>query len=197
MADLTYKSNEYVVGSGHATLEDTINRLALVEHNTDGTHKIDIGILPPGAPLDWPTETVPDGFLERDGSSLSRTTYANLYAEIGTLYGAVDANHFNLMDDRGKFPRYWDHGKGVDPDAATRTAVTTTGATMSAGDHVGTTQADEIKSHAHNHYIPEGVGGTRVVNPSGTSSQTLITSNSTGGNETRSINYYVMPLIKY
>ena len=28
-----------MVGSGHPTKADTLNRLALVEHNTDGTHK--------------------------------------------------------------------------------------------------------------------------------------------------------------
>jgi len=39
MADETVKSTEYLVGSGHATLTDTLNRLSLVEHNNDGTHK--------------------------------------------------------------------------------------------------------------------------------------------------------------
>lgn len=39
-ADLTIKATEEMVGSGHATKADTLNRLSLVEHNTDGTHKI-------------------------------------------------------------------------------------------------------------------------------------------------------------
>lgn len=39
MADQTLKYNEAIVGSGHPTMNDTANRLALVEHNTDGTHK--------------------------------------------------------------------------------------------------------------------------------------------------------------
>jgi len=37
--DLTIKATEEMVGSGHATKSDTLNRLTLVEHNTDGTHK--------------------------------------------------------------------------------------------------------------------------------------------------------------
>jgi len=37
--DLTIKHNELMVGSGHPTLADTLNRLHLVEHNIDGTHK--------------------------------------------------------------------------------------------------------------------------------------------------------------
>lgn len=39
MADLTVKSTERLVGSGHPTLTDTLNRLVLVGHNVDGTHK--------------------------------------------------------------------------------------------------------------------------------------------------------------
>ncbi len=39
MADQRIQSTERMVGAGHATLADTLNRLALVEHNTDGTHK--------------------------------------------------------------------------------------------------------------------------------------------------------------
>lgn len=39
MADQRILSTEKTVGAGHATLADTLNRLALVEHNNDGTHK--------------------------------------------------------------------------------------------------------------------------------------------------------------
>ena len=39
MADQRILSTEKMVGAGHATLADTINRLVLVEHNNDGTHK--------------------------------------------------------------------------------------------------------------------------------------------------------------
>lgn len=38
MADLTIKATENMIGSGHPTLTDTLNRLALVQHGTDGTH---------------------------------------------------------------------------------------------------------------------------------------------------------------
>ncbi|MBI5970873.1 MAG: hypothetical protein HY884_06935, partial [Deltaproteobacteria bacterium] len=39
MADQRVLTTERLVGAGHATLADTVNRLALVEHNNDGTHK--------------------------------------------------------------------------------------------------------------------------------------------------------------
>ena len=37
-------------------------------------------VLPVGSFLSWSTDTVPDGFLVRDGSAVSRATYADLFA---------------------------------------------------------------------------------------------------------------------
>ncbi|MBI2178106.1 MAG: hypothetical protein HYU38_07205 [Candidatus Tectomicrobia bacterium] len=39
MADQRAQYTEEAVGAGHPTKADVVNRLALVEHNTDGTHK--------------------------------------------------------------------------------------------------------------------------------------------------------------
>lgn len=37
--DLRFQCTERVIGAEHPTLVDTINRIFLVEHNIDGTHK--------------------------------------------------------------------------------------------------------------------------------------------------------------
>jgi len=59
--------------------------------------------------------TVPAGYLECNGAAVSRTTYATLFAAIGTTYGTGDGSTtFNLPDLRGEFVRGWDHGRGVD-----------------------------------------------------------------------------------
>lgn len=39
MSDLRIQHTEEMVGAGHASKADTLNRLALAEHNNDGTHK--------------------------------------------------------------------------------------------------------------------------------------------------------------
>ncbi len=39
MADQRIQYTERMVGAGHPTYADTLNRLQLVEHNSDGTHK--------------------------------------------------------------------------------------------------------------------------------------------------------------
>ena len=64
--------------------------------------------LPSGMVLYFANSTVPTGWLQCDGSAVSRTTYANLYAAIGTVYGAGDGSTtFNLPDTRGQFIRGW------------------------------------------------------------------------------------------
>jgi microcystin-dependent protein len=51
----------------------------------------------------WPTNTPPSGWLVCDGSAVSRTTYANLFAVLGVTYGAGDASTtFNIPDLRGR-----------------------------------------------------------------------------------------------
>jgi|SaaInlV_150m_DNA_3_1039698.scaffolds.fasta_scaffold07041_2 phage-related tail fiber protein len=58
--------------------------------------------------------SVPKGWLECNGASLIRNDFIDLFNIIGTTYGSVDANSFNLPDLRGEFIRCWDNGRGVD-----------------------------------------------------------------------------------
>ena len=58
---------------------------------------------------------MPTGWLKCNGALLSRTTYAALFAVIGTTYGAGDGSTtFALPDLRGEFLRGLDDGRGVD-----------------------------------------------------------------------------------
>lgn len=151
----------------------------------------------------YPASTVPTGYLECDGSSYSRTTYAALFAIIGTQYGYVDANHFNVPDYRGYFLRGWDHGVGRDPDAASRTDR----GDGTTGDNVGTKETDQFKAHYHGpdsgwtclwgNNGTNGQGGQYGSVPSSGYIQQMSHTGSTGGNETRPINVNVMWLIKY
>lgn len=106
------------------------NQLADVEF--DGVDFVILDPLPSsGSPAGEVTyfarNTPPAGWLKANGAAVSRTTYAALFAVIGTVFGAGDgATTFNLPDLRGEFVRGWDDGRGVD---ATRTfASTQTGA---------------------------------------------------------------------
>jgi len=154
------------------------------------------------------------GFLPCDGTAVSRTTYADLFAAIQTSWGAGDgATTFNLPDFRGAFIRGVDDGTHTDPDAGGRHPIEPGGST---GDNVGsiefyatalptsgTLATSTAGSHQHNvphlpndsswyqiagsHYAQWNNGGTATSND-GLHSHTI----STGGDsETRPVNVYV------
>ena len=77
-------------------------------------------IVPVGTIIIWPTSTPPTGYLECDGSALSRATYAALFAALGVTYNKTTdaADKFRLPDLRGEFIRGWDHGRNADKDRA-------------------------------------------------------------------------------
>ena len=53
----------------------------------------------------WSTATAPSGYLICNGAAVSRTTYAALFAVIGTTFGAGDGSStFNLPDYRDRMP---------------------------------------------------------------------------------------------
>lgn len=58
---------------------------------------------PAGTIVDYGGTNVPTGWLQCDGSTLSRTTYSGLFAVIGTAYGAGDGSTtFKIPDATGK-----------------------------------------------------------------------------------------------
>ena len=60
-------------------------------------------LTPTGTVLPFAGQTIPNGFLLCDGRAVSRTTYAGLFAVIGTIYGSGDGSTtFNLPDMRGR-----------------------------------------------------------------------------------------------
>ena len=181
------------------------------------------GQVPTGSIMPWAANgNLPTGFLRCNGASVSRTTYADLFNVIGTAFGTASGTTFNLPDFQGRFLRGRDNSAGRDPDAASRTAQNTGGAT---GDNVGSVQGDELKTHRHigttintgsadgNLYHPDGslwpysfssVSGQRpkVVVSTATGSVGAYGFNNTSdpiseSGESRPVNSYVNFIIKY
>lgn len=143
----------------------------------------------------------PTGWLLCDGSAVSRTTYANLFAIIGTNFGAGDGTTtFNLPDLRGRFVRGTDLGAGNDPDASGRTASNTGG---NIGNAVGSLQSDKIINHQHTLTYETGAGnGNNITTSAGFyngsgAGISLGTTDNFGGNETRPKNVNLNFIIKY
>lgn len=142
----------------------------------------------------WPLATAPAGTLECDGTAVSRSTYAALFAVIGTTYGVGDSSTtFNLPDYRGEFLRGWAHGSTNDPDRASRTSR----GDGTTGDNIGTKQAGGVEAHTHTVSI-SNVTTTTTGGASGRMAQGgSINTGSTGGNETRPRNVNIMFCIAY
>ncbi len=67
---------------------------------------------PVGAVVLWPGAALPAGWLECDGSAVSRTTYAALFAVVGTTYGSGNGSStFNLPNLTGRFAVGQDAGQ--------------------------------------------------------------------------------------
>src|SRR3989339_664890 len=62
-------------------------------------------IVPAGTVFIYCSTYAPDGWLLCDGSSYQRSQYQNLFNAIGTSFGSVDLNSFNVPDFRGMFLR--------------------------------------------------------------------------------------------
>ena len=91
------KSDLSAIETAHNNLDTVVD----VEHNTDGTHTTAVGMT--GEVKIWTTPTIPDSWLSCDGSAISRTTYAGLFAAIGTLWGVGNGvTTFNIPDSAGK-----------------------------------------------------------------------------------------------
>lgn len=119
---------------------------------------------PTGASMFWPFGTVPSGWLLMDGSAVSRTTYATLFALWGTQFGAGDGSTtFNLPNITGRVLVAQDVAQtefdtvGEVGGAKTVAAVGTVSQPTFAGSALGT--------HAHGvgSYLPSAHSGTAVA----------------------------------
>ena len=89
----------------HAALTDIINELGASPKGDAATVQANFALTCPlGVVLPYAGTSAPAGWGLCDGSAVSRTTYAELFALIGTLYGTGDGSTtFNIPDLRNRF----------------------------------------------------------------------------------------------
>jgi microcystin-dependent protein len=113
--------------------------------------------MPAGAMVQYGGAAAPTGWLLCDGTAVNRTTYAALFAAIGSTYGNGDGlTTFNVPDLRQRFPL----GK-----AASGTG-NTLGGTGGSIDHTHTSAAHTHTIPAHYHGM--GTGATLAAASGGT-----------------------------
>lgn len=138
---------------------------------------------PTGQLADFAMNDAPTGWLECDGSAVSRTDYADLFSAIGTVWGEGNGSTtFNLPDMRGEFRRGFDNGRGID-----------------GGRAFGSHQDGAIEAHTHTVNYSTGTAewnnNVGLVNAIGSGSSAA-ESEETGGSETRPRNFAVLVCIK-
>jgi len=131
-----------------------------------------------GLIIPWGSASVPSGFLECNGTAVSRSTYAALFAVISTTYGIGDGTTtFNLPDLTDRTVVNKSNTKNL---AQTGGANTVTAAGNVSGNLANYTLAtSEIAAHTHaNWKLAAGSGTQQNQDSSGAS---VMASSSTGG----------------
>ncbi|MGE1083114.1 phage tail protein [Pseudomonas shirazensis] len=168
---------------------------------------------PPGQVAHFATTSPPAGWLKRNGAAYSRTSYAALFAVIGTKFGAGDGSTtFNVPDDRELVDRAWTDGLNAadagrelfSTQAGQIESHTHSGSALSAGSHshaienkreyVDSVTTNNINA-VYGDEIREGTGTTSTSTSGAHSHALSITA--TGGNETRMANRAYLACIKF
>ncbi len=160
---VSLKSPSSLSGNVELTLPSSVTNGAFLQ--TDGSGNLSFQIVagvPTSAVFCVAVATVPTGYLECNGNAVSRTTYAALFAIIGTNYGTGDGSStFNLPDLRGEFIRGFDNGKGTD-----------------SGRSIASSQSAQNASHNHSISLS---GTTSTASLTGSITKISETFNSGGG----------------
>ena len=135
-----------------------------------GLPEVNTGLIIP-----WGSASIPSGFLECNGQSVSTSTYAALFAVIGYIYGGSGAN-FNVPDCTDRCLVNKSNTKNLAQTGGANT-VTSTG-NISGNLANATLTTAQLPSHTHTSFVANTVEGTGA-GFSGPS--TSGTSGSTGG----------------
>lgn len=143
-------------GTAPLTVASTTVVSNLNADTVDGYHGSDL-LTPAGAIVAYGGASAPSGWLLCDGSAVSRSTYAGLFAVLSTTYGVGDGSTtFNVPNLQQRFPL----GKAASGTGATL------GGTGGAIDHTHTNYA---------HYHGMGTGATAAVDISHTHAASSVT----------------------
>ena len=151
-------------------------------YDFDGANLTGIEGIPTATIVPWSDSSVPTGFLECNGAAVSRGTYADLFAIVGTTYGSGDGSTtFNVPDlqDNVAVGKSGSKNLGSTGGANTVTATGNVGgATANAS-----LSTPQLSSHSHGTGVrnpgPFGMTGNAVtsgqVNPN-----SFVSTNATG-----------------
>ncbi len=146
-----------------ANLDDALRQVkAYLKDPTAGPEALINAVVaaanPPGSFKNFAMAGLPTGYLACDGSAVSRTTYAALFAAIGTVWGVGDGSTtFNVPNMCGR--AMVGVGLGTAPNASSWALA------QEKGDEVHLLIIAEIPAHTHTVGTAPNRSGTAGANP--------------------------------
>ncbi len=184
---------EFISGRGFNAIDDgnVANLVTAFQSAVMNLVNANVVAIPSGMVLALASTTVPSGFIKANGAAVSRTTYASLFAAIGTTFGAGDGSTtFNVPDARAVVIRGYHDGRSLDPDYLSRA--------------FGSYQGDMLGDHNHYYYSSSYVGSSIAPDVDSNGGEKEATWTSSGavngqspvGSETRGKNIALLHVIK-
>jgi microcystin-dependent protein len=120
------------------------------KYDFDGANLTGIEGIPTATIVPWSSASVPSGFLECNGTAVSRSTYSALFAIVGTTYGAGDGSStFNTPDLADNVPVGKSGSKALGSTGGANTVAVTAAGNVGGSTANATLSEAQLASHSH------------------------------------------------
>jgi microcystin-dependent protein len=185
-----WNGSDFIQIAGLVNLATNVTGTLPVANGGTGLTSLSTLQTPVGSFLWHTASSVPTNYLEANGAAISRSTYASLFAVIGTTYGAGNGTTtFNVPDVRGYFVRGYDNGRGVDTSRVF-------GSNQEAT-HVGTIQDSRTTQQLRAQTRGDEITYTAELVYTMSGYQNTTSTDNTSAVGARPINIAFLPCIKY
>ena len=170
----TAQNNSYTGLVGEVSLDTSTTNIRIHDGSTAGGAEI----VPSGTIVGYGAASAPTGWLLCNDAAVSRSTYARLFAVIGTGYGAGDGSStFNVPDLRDKVPL----GKGTNNDTlGTTTGSAAASSVLASASKTGVTTAASNTGTANTGTGNTGTGNTATGTTDDNTATTAASNTGTG-----------------
>jgi microcystin-dependent protein len=118
-------------------------------YDFDGANLTGIEGIPTATIVPWSDSSIPTGFLECNGQAVSQSTYADLFAIIGTTYGDPGGGNFNVPDLQDNVPVGKSPGKALASTGGANTVAVTASGNVAGSTANATLSTPQLAPHSH------------------------------------------------